>query len=307
MSALKLSEHVPGFLAYLENTRLSPLTKKCYVHELRLFAGYVRDCTVEELSPAVLLGWHGSLAKSKLAYSTCNQKRAALRKFLDYLDQFEESDQAAKLLRALDRLQVPGDKKPRREPYPLEDVTLTRLLVRAGLHVISGGRDVAILRFMWAAGVRRAEVASLLFDNVDLEERVATVVGKGDKERLVVFDEKCQRSLDLWLRIREESWPKREGVDTFFITIDGYQMKPDSVSAVFSTCAEEAGLKGQVWPHLFRHSSITRMANSGANILEVAAFHGHENVNTTKGYYHADVTSLKAMYDRANKAGRQEP
>ena len=57
---------------------------------------------------------------------------------------------------------------------------------------------------MWATGVRRAEVASLMFDNVDLEERLATVVGKGDKERVVIFDQVCCKALVLWLKDRKE-------------------------------------------------------------------------------------------------------
>ena len=301
MATTKLSDRLPAYQAYLDNTRLSPITKKTYLDQLRLFTRYVQDCTLEELSPAVLLDWHGALAKSKRAYSTNSQKRAALRKFLDYLDQFEESDQAAKLLRALDRLQVPGDKKPKREPYPLEEITLLRLLARAGLHVLTGMRDVAILHFLWATGVRRAEVASLLLDNVDMEERVATVVGKGDKERLVVFDEECRESMDLWLRLREESWPKREGVDTFFTTIDGYQMKPEAVSAMFSTCAEEAGLQGQVWAHLFRHTALTRLLDNGMAIQDVAKLAGHANINTTAHYHHAEEGRLKEVYDRATK------
>ena len=301
MAAVKLSDRLPGFVVYLDNTRLSPLTKKCYVRELRLFTRFVHDCTLEDVSPGVLLDWHWSQAKSKRAYSTNNQKRAALRKFLDYLDRFEDSDQPARLLRALDRLEVPGDKKPKRKPYSLEEITLTRLLVRAGLHVISGGRDVAILRFMWATGVRRAEIASLPFDNVDLEGRVATVVGKGNKERLVVFDEECRDSLDLWLQIREGSWPQREGVDTFFITIDGYEMKPEAVSAVFSTCAREAGLKGQVWPHLFRHSALTRLLDNGVPIQDVAKLAGHSNITTTANYHHAKEAHLKETYDRATQ------
>jgi site-specific recombinase XerD len=300
----KLSEHLPAFVAYLENTRLSPLTKKAYLHALRLFILQVQDCPLDALSPAMLLEWHGSLAKSKLAYSTCNQKRAALKKFLDYVDQFEEGDQAAKLLRALGRLQVPGDKKPKREAYSLEEVNLLRLLARAGLHVLSGGRDVAILHFMWATGARRAEVASLLFDNVDLEERVATVVGKGDKERLVVFDEECRESLHLWLQGRDERYPKREGVDTFFVTIDGYQMKPDAVSAIFRTCAMEAGLQGQVWPHLFRHTALSRLLDNGMAIQDVAKLAGHANINTTARYHHVEEARLKEVYDRATRGDR---
>jgi integrase/recombinase XerC len=303
MATLKLSEYLPGYSAYLENTRLSPLTKSCYLEQLRLFIRYVQDCTLAELSPASLLDWHGALAKSKRAYSTNNQKRAALRKFLDYLDRFEESDHPARLLRALDRLEVPGDKKPKREPYSLEEVTLTRLLARAGIHALTGGRDVGILHFMWATGVRRAEVASMLFDNVDLEERVATVVGKGDKERLVVFDEECRRSLDIWLQVRDESWPTREGVTTFFIDINGYPLKPQNVSTIVRTCVEEAGLKGQVWPHLFRHTALTRLLDNGIPIQDVAKLAGHANINTTARYHHAEEARLKEVYDRATKQG----
>ena len=298
----KLSDHLPGYRAYLDNTRLSPLTKKAYLQALALFTKYVNDCPLADLSATVLVEWHGSLAKSKLAYSTCNQKRAALRKFLkflEFLEDFEESEQAVKLLHTLDRLEAPGEKRPKREPHVLEEVDLLRMLARAGLHVISGARDVAIIHFLWATGVRRAEVANLLLDNVDLEERVATVVGKGDKERIVIFDQECCESLDLWLQHRKETWPNRDGVDTFFITIDGYQMKPDNVSAIVKTCARESGLQGQVWAHLFRHSALTRLLDNGVAIQDVAKLAGHANINTTAHYHHAEEGRLKEIYDRA--------
>lgn len=301
-SALKLSEHLPGYHGFLDNTRLSPVTKKVYLSVLKLFISEVHDCTLEGLSPGLLLEWHGALAKSRIAYSTASQKRAALRKFLDYLDRFEQSEQPAKLLRALDRLEIPGSKKAKREPHILEEIDILRMIARAGLHPISGTRDMAIIRFLWATGVRRAEVASLLFDNVDLEERVATVVGKGDKERLVVFDQKCSEWLDAWLLDRDESWPKREGVETFFITIDGYPMKPENVSAIVKTCAREAGLQGQVWAHLFRHSALTRLLDTGVSIQDVAELAGHANINTTMRYHHAAESRLKEVYDRATGA-----
>ena len=301
---LKLSEHLPGYQVYLDNTRLSPLTKKAYLSGLKLFVNDIGDCTVENLSPGLLLEWHGSLAKSKIAYSTCNQKRAALKKFLEYLEEFAESDQAVKLLRVLDRLQAPGDKRPQRKPHVLEEVDVLRMLSRAGLHVLSGARDVAVLQFLWATGVRRAEVASLLRDNVDLEQRVATVVGKGDKERLVIFDQECRDDLTLWLEIREASWPKREGVDTFFITIDGYQMQPANVSTIVTNCAREAGLKGEVWAHLFRHSALTRLLDNGIAIQDVAKLAGHENIKTTARYHHVEEGRLKELYDQATAKRR---
>mgnify|MGYP001573553335 CR=1 FL=1 len=299
MATENLGDRLPAFQAYLDNTRLSPLTKRSYLHGICLFISYVGDCTLAELSPAMLLQWHTSLAKAKQSYSTCNQKRAALRKFLQFLEAFEESDQAAKLLHTLERLQSPGEKRPKREPHVVEGLDLERMLIRAILHPLTGHRDEAILLFMWATGVRRAEVASLMFDNVDLEERLATVVGKGDKERVVIFDQVCCKALVLWLKDREENWPKREGVDTFFITLDGYEMKPETVSAIVKVCAKEAGLKGEVWAHLFRHSALTRLLDNGVAIQDVAKLAGHANINTTAHYHHAEEGRLKEIYDGA--------
>jgi site-specific recombinase XerD len=231
------------------------------------------------------------------------QKRSGLKKFLEYLEEFEDSDQAAKLLRALARLEAPGDKKAKREAHVLEEIDVLRMFTRASLHVISGSRDAAIISFLWATGVRRAEVASLMLDDVDLEERVATVVGKGDKERLVVFDQECCKWLDFWLDDREENWPARDGVDTFFITIDGYPMKPDTVSSMVKTCAMEAGIEERVWAHLFRHSRLTLLLNNGMAIQDVAKWAGHSNIDTTARYHHVEEGRLKEIYDLTRKRG----
>jgi integrase/recombinase XerD len=84
-------------------------------------------------------------------------------------------------------------------------------------------------------------------------------------------------------------------------------MTPENVSAIVSRCAEEAGLKGQVWAHLFRHSALTRLLDKGMAIQDVAKLAGHANINTTARYHHAEEARLKEVYDRATKAGRQEP
>lgn len=301
----KLSDRLSAYQTYLDlSTRLSPVTKSIYLDALRRFIKHVKDCALADLSPAVLLEWHGRMAKAKLAYTTAQQRRAALKKFLIYLEEFEESDQAAKLVRALDRLQVPGDKRPKREPYSLRDIDILRLLARAGTHVITGGRDVAVIHFLWATGVRRAEVATLMLDDVDLEERIATVVGKGNKERVVIFDEACQHSLDLWLQDREESWPKKEGVETFFINLLGNPLTPFTVSQIVRTCVSEAGMRGKVWTHLFRHSRLTRLLDNGMAIQDVAKLAGHSNINTTARYHHAEEGRLKDIYDRATAEGQ---
>lgn len=300
MTNEKLSDRLAGYQIYLDlSTRLSPVTKSTYLYVLRRFIKHVQDCALADLSPAVLLEWHGRMAKAKLAYATAQQRRAALKKFLGYLEEFEESDQAAKLVRVLDRLQVPGDKRPKREPYSMRDIDVKRLLIWASLDQVRGARDEAIIQFLWATGVRRAEIATLMLDDVDLEERIATVVGKGNKERAVFFDEACRQSLDLWLKNRAESWPNKEGVETFFINLNGYPLTPMTVSLIVQQCVTKAGMRGKVWPHLFRHSRLTRLLDNGMTIQDVAKLAGHSNINTTAHYHHAEEGRLKDVYDRA--------
>ena len=144
MASDKLSDRLPAYRAYLDlattkgGRKLSPVTKRTYLIALALFIKHVQDCALADLSPAMLLDWHSALEKSKLSYSTCNQKRAALKRFLEYIEDFEESEQAAKLLRALKKLLVPGDRRPKREPYALEEIDLERMLIRAVLHPVPG-------------------------------------------------------------------------------------------------------------------------------------------------------------------------
>jgi site-specific recombinase XerD len=181
----------------------------------------------------------------------------------------------------------------------LREGDVFRMIALAGLHVITGARDMAIIHFLWSTGVRRGEVASLMLDDVDLQERVATVVGKGSKERTVVFDEECRHFLETWLLVREESWPRKDGVENFFINFNGYPLKPQTVSAIVKLCATEAGLADEVWPHLFRHSALTRLLDNGAAVQDVAKLAGHANINTTSHYHHAEEARLRDVYDRA--------
>ena len=303
---MKISEALPGFSSYLESsTRLSKITKTRYLYELKVFAEHTDDCDLGQFTPALLLDWNTSLQQSGMVYNTNSLKHAALKKFLNYLDEFAENEHAGRLLRALNRLQVPGDKKPVRKTHPLTEHQMNLLLVFATIRPLTGGRDVAIIHFLWDTGVRRAELAGLLLDAVDLEQRLATVTGKGDKTRTVIFGDDCQKALGWWLEDRER-WPHRAGVNNFFLKVNGYPMTPDAVSSAIHAIAKEARLGGQVWTDLFRHNRVTELLNRGMAVQDVAQLAGHSNINTTMGYLHANMEHLKSSYDQAT-GKREDP
>jgi integrase/recombinase XerC len=305
MEAKQVLDYTHSFTSYMESaTNLSPRTRELYAYEVTLFARNVGNPLLNDLSPQTLLQWNQMLYDAGCATATMDLKHNALRKFFDYLEEFPENkeagEHAGRVLKALKRVHTPKDRQPPRTPFSLDEEQVSKILEAAGARLGTGRRDRAMIHVFWATGIRRAELRNLLLDDLDITERLATVTGKGAKTRTVVYDSDCQEDLVKWLELRLH-WRVRTDEQHVFVSVRGGPLHLESISAIVRKTAKDAGLRREVWTHIFRHSSITRMANGGGDILEVAAFHGHENINTTKGYYHADVGRLKAMYDRVTK------
>ena len=310
MEDKRVLDYADGFAAFMQSgTKLSERSREIYVRELKLFARNVENPLVEDLSPQTLLQWNQTLYDAGAATATMGLKHNAIRRFFDYLEQFgaseEASNHAGRLLRSLKRLQTPKDREPPRTPFALDDEQVSKILEAARGHLGTGPRDRAMIHLLWAGGLRRAELRNLCLDDLDITERLATVTGKGAKTRTIVYDPACKADLVAWLELRLK-WNVRTDEQHVFVSARGGPLHLNYISAIVRNTAKEAGLRKAVWTHIFRHTSVTRMADRNENVLEIAAFHGHENINTTKGYYHPDVQRLKAMYDRVTGPRRKK-
>ena len=298
-----LEEHVQAFERYMEtSTTLLPRTRTRYAYEVRRFAKIMGVATLEDITPALLLQWNTMLHNAGGATSTVQQKHSALLKFFTFLE-FEESERAGQLLRALHRLSPPRATPPRRETYALEDEKVRRIIDAAGARPEVGVRDRAIVHFLWATGVRRFELAAINVDDVDLENRVATVTGKRSKRRVVAFDSGCQDALARWIRALANSNPK---VPNLFISVTGEALNENTIGVIVRDAAKRAGIRKDVWTHLFRHTRLTGLLDGGMTLQDTAAFAGHDNVNTTLRYFHERPAELRQRYDRATRAEEPE-
>ena len=192
---------------------------------------------------------------------------------------------------------------PRRETYTLEDEQVQRIIQAAGARPGVGVRDRAIVYFLWATGVRRFEVAGINVEDVDLENRVATVTGKRSKRRVVAFDRDCQEALARWIRARANSNPK---VPNLFISVDGEALGVHTIGAIVRDSAKRARIRKAVWTDLFRHTRLTGLLDGGMTLQDTAAFAGHDNINTTLRYFHERPAELRQRYDRATRAEEPE-
>lgn len=154
-------------------------------------------------------------------------------------------------------------------------------------------RNKAILTLLYSSGLRISELVSLDIDDVDLEDRTIRVRGKGEKDRIVLFNEEAKALLEKYLDKR------LDGGNALFVNRFGDHITPRYVQMMIKKYAELAGIKKKVTPHILRHSFATHLLKNGVDIRAIQQLLGHANLNTTQIYTSVDMQTLRSAYDRA--------
>ena len=160
-------------------------------------------------------------------------------------------------------------------------------------------RDKVILTLLYSTGLRISELVKLLKRDIDFDERTIRVRGKGDKDRIVLFDEHTK---ELLLAYLEEDKHKSEYI---FINKNGNPLTPRYVQMMIKKYAEAAGIKKKVTPHVLRHSFATHLLKNGVDIRVIQQLLGHSSLSTTQIYTSVDMDTIKSVYDQAREQENQ--
>jgi integrase/recombinase XerD len=154
-------------------------------------------------------------------------------------------------------------------------------------------RNKLILTLLYSTGLRVSELVTLETDSVDLDERTIRIRGKGEKDRIVLFDENTQILIEDYLSKRS-----MDG-DYLFVNRSGNHLTPRYIQMMIKEYAEAAGIRKKVTPHILRHSFATHLLKNGVDIRAIQQLLGHSNLSTTQIYTSVDMQTLKTVYDRA--------
>jgi len=161
-----------------------------------------------------------------------------------------------------------------------------------------GARDKAILELLYASGLRVSELVSLDVNSIDMESKSIIVLGKGKKERLVLFGEYAKNALLKYFEVREQLLSNDEECDALFLNFRGGRLTDRSIRRVVNIHIEDAGLLLKISPHSLRHSFATHMLNNGADIRDIQEFLGHSSLAATQRYTHVSVQEMLESYDK---------
>jgi integrase/recombinase XerC len=172
-----------------------------------------------------------------------------------------------------------------------------RLLENGGCDAFTACRDLLAMELLYGAGMRVSELVGLSHGDVDLNEGVARVLGKGRKQRLCPLGRVACLVL---ARFRDEFAPGSGQGDPVLCNKDGARMTARSVQLMLKRHLALAGLPLDLTPHKLRHSFATHLLNAGADLRVVQELLGHAQLVTTQVYTHVSIARLKDVYDKAH-------
>jgi integrase/recombinase XerD len=159
-------------------------------------------------------------------------------------------------------------------------------------------RDTALLEFAYASGARVSEIIALATRDLDLEEGLARVFGKGSKERLVPVGGAAERAIRVYLRELRPRLEKGGGEGRLFLNGRGGPLSRMGVWKILRRRAEAAAIRSHVSPHTLRHSFATHLLEGGADLASVQELLGHADIATTQIYTHVDRARLRDVHRR---------
>lgn len=158
-------------------------------------------------------------------------------------------------------------------------------------------RNKAILEVMYATGARISEVINLELSQIDFEECIIRVVGKGKKERIIPLDDVAIEALDNYINNYRPFLIKNETCNYVFLNKNGEKISRQMIFKILKNLANKAGITKEISPHTLRHSFASNLLNNGAGLRVIQELLGHENLETTEIYSHLQNKKIKDDYN----------
>ena len=265
---------------FLVSPALAESTRRAYASDLRGFADWLdeRALAVDDVDVRVLVHYASELGRARngLAPATIARKLAAVRSFLRF---------------TLGPTRVPdaslAPKRPQRLPEAPKREQVEELIDSVDGEGALGLRNRALVELVYSAGLRSAEAVGLDLADVDFEQELVRVRGKGGKERIVPLGEEAAHVVARYLR---EARPElaRGANDALFLSMRGRRLDTSTLRRLLPH------------PHRLRHSFATHLLEGGADLRTIQELLGHSSLSTTQVYSHVDARRLRKVYDSSH-------
>lgn len=298
-----LIKPINAYLDYLKFERqLSKHTLSNYQRDLHNLAEFCVSQSITDwdiVAPNQMRFFAASAYRDGLGAKSIQRRLSASRNFFAYL--LRENQ-----VRNNPVNDVRAPKAPKKLPKTLDVDAMMQLLNMQG----EGPqflRDKAMMELLYSSGLRLSELVSLDMGNIDFNECLVRVLGKGNKTRIIPVGTQAMSALAKWLVVRPD-WLKADTPEehvAVFISNRGKRISHRNVQARVKHWARKQGLDGTLHPHQFRHSFASHVLQSSGDLRAVQELLGHADISTTQIYTHLDFQHLAKVYDEAHPRAKK--
>lgn len=254
------------------------------------------DVNLNSVDRLTIRLWMGELSDKGITRNSIARKVAAVRSFFKhcYKRGYVEKNPAHLLI-------VP--KKKKRLPVTIPPEDIKKMMELAEENSPEVHQERAILELFYSSGIRLSELVNLNVNDVDVRQSQVTVLGKGNRQRVIPIGRKALQAYNNHLKTRSRLLTKSSGNDdkkALFIASKGGRIYPRKVQRIIKDYLIKTSEVTQKSPHILRHSFATHMLDAGADIRMIKEFLGHSDLNSTQIYTHTSMERLQKVYNKAH-------
>ena len=243
-----------------------------------------------------IVAYLAELEKKQISATSRARFLSSLRRFYAYLLREKKIEVDPVAL-------IDAPKLGRALPKTLSEKDVDSLLNAPDISTFLGLRDRVLFEVLYATGLRVSELVGLQLLQVNMQQGVVRVTGKGNKERLVPLGEESLNWLEKYLTTARLELLKGKVVDALFVTNRGGGMTRHAFWHLIKRYAQKADISADISPHTLRHAFATHLLNHGADLRVVQMLLGHSDLSTTQIYTHVAKARLKTLHNTHHPRG----
>ncbi len=285
-----MEEFIKEFIEYLIiEKKLSNNTIMSYTNDLKLYNEYIKK-QFNNISKEDIIKFIAYLNNKKLSSKTINHTIGTVKNFHNYISlKYNLKNVSLNIKRLKMNKDLP-------KTLTIDEINI---LLDIDCKNCFDYRNKAMLELMYSAGLRVSELLELNVNDIDLNDNVVKVFGKGSKERIVPIGDYATIALRKYINEYRICLIKKGIItDKLFLNNHGREMSRSGFFKLIKKMAIEKGIKKEISPHTIRHSFATHLLEGGADIRSIQELLGHENMSTTQIYTHVRNDIMRDNYDK---------
>ena len=293
-------KYIDKYLEYLKVERkYSNKTILSYKDDLREYNEFLGNnfTNILNIDMNIVNNYMKYLYDRKITKSSISRKLSSIRGLYNYLvreDIIKENH--------FNKIQ-----NPKRELYLpkfLKDEELDKIFSACNSNNPTEERDTLIIELLYATGVRVSELVNIKIKDINREEKLIKVLGKGNKERMVIYNNHTKKALDTYLKDGYNYFNKKSS-EYLILNKNGNKLSERYIREIINKKVSQASLDIKISPHTLRHTFATDILENGADLMTVKELLGHESLNTTSIYTHITNEQIKKTYNLAHPRAKK--